>query len=68
MRRTVTTLQDGPYDEVYTPNMEGLWSVFASWEGDYIRIEKGFVKSFRDQLELNVGSRGKIVIVSRKKF
>jgi adenine-specific DNA glycosylase len=33
--------------------------------GDTIRVENGFVRSFKGQLELNVGSKGKIVVVSR---
>jgi replication factor A1 len=33
--------------------------------GDVVRIENAFVRSFKGQLELNVGSRGKIVVVSR---
>ena len=36
-------------------------------EGDVVRVENGFVRTYQDQLELNVGSRGKIVVVSRKK-
>lgn len=35
-------------------------------EGDTVRVENGFVRTYQDQLELNVGSRGKIVLVSRK--
>ncbi len=34
-------------------------------EGDLVRIENGFVRTYRDQLELNVGSRGRIVVLSR---
>ena len=34
-------------------------------EGDVVRVENGFVQTYRDQLELNVGSRGKIVVLSR---
>ena len=34
-------------------------------EGDVIRIENGFVRTYQDQLELNVGGRGKIVRLSR---
>jgi ssDNA-binding replication factor A large subunit len=33
--------------------------------GDRVKIENGFTRTYRDQLELNVGSRGRIVIVSR---
>jgi replication factor A1 len=33
--------------------------------GDTIRIENGFVRSFKDQLELNVGSKGRIIVVLR---
>ena len=36
-------------------------------EGDVVRIENGFVRTYKDQLELNVGSRGKIVRISRNK-
>jgi replication factor A1 len=36
-------------------------------EGDVVRVENGFVRTYRDQLELNVGSRGRIVILSRSK-
>lgn len=32
--------------------------------GDIVRIENGFVRTFRDQLELNVGSRGKIIVLT----
>lgn len=35
-------------------------------EGDIVRVENGFVRTYQDQLELNVGSRGKIVVLSRK--
>ena len=31
-------------------------------EGDVVRVENGFVRTYQDKLELNVGSRGKIVI------
>lgn len=34
-------------------------------EGAVVRIENGFVKTYKDQLELNVGSRGKITVLSR---
>ena len=34
-------------------------------EGDVVRIENGFVRTFKDQLELNVGSRGRIIVISR---
>ena len=33
-------------------------------EGDLVRVENGFVRTYLDQLELNVGSRGRIVVVS----
>ena len=36
-------------------------------EGDVVRIENGFVRTYKDQLELNVGSRGKMVRISRSK-
>ena len=36
-------------------------------EGDMIRIENAFVRTYKDQLELNVGSRGKITVLSRSK-
>lgn len=35
-------------------------------EGDTVRVESAFVRTYQDQLELNVGSRGKIVVLSRK--
>jgi replication factor A1 len=41
------------------------WQADLVKVGDTIRIEKGFVRSFKGQLELNVGSKGKIVLVSR---
>jgi len=34
-------------------------------EGDVVRIENGFVRTFKDQLELNVGSKGRIIVISR---
>lgn len=34
--------------------------------GDLIRIENGFIRTFQQQLELNVGSKGRIVVLSRK--
>lgn len=33
--------------------------------GDEIIVEYGFVRSFKDQVELNVGSRGRITVISR---
>ena len=36
-------------------------------DGDLVQIENGFVKTYQDKLELNVGSRGKIVLISRNK-
>lgn len=36
-------------------------------EGDVVQIENGFVRTYEDQLELNVGSQGKIVRISRDK-
>ncbi len=35
--------------------------------GDVIKIENGFSKEFRGQTELNVGSKGKITIISEDK-
>mgnify|MGYP001082971043 CR=1 FL=1 len=35
-------------------------------EGDVVQIENGFVRTYQDQLELNVGSRGRIIVLSRK--
>lgn len=35
-------------------------------EGDVIRVENGFVRTYQDQFELNVGSRGRIIVLSRK--
>jgi len=37
-------------------------------EGNVIRVENAFVRTYQDQLELNVGSRGRIVVLSRKQF
>lgn len=34
-------------------------------EGDTVRVEHGFVRAFKDQLELNVGSRGKLIVIAR---
>ena len=36
-------------------------------EGDMVRIENAFVRSYKEQLELNVGSRGRIVVLSGNK-
>lgn len=33
-------------------------------ESDIVRVENGFVRTFKGQLELNVGSKGKITVVS----
>ena len=33
-------------------------------EGNVVRVENGFVRTFKDQIELNVGSRGKIIVIS----
>jgi ssDNA-binding replication factor A large subunit len=33
--------------------------------GDEVIVEHGFVRSFKDQAELNVGSRGRIIVISR---
>ena len=41
------------------------WQAELVKVGDTIRVENGFVRSFKGQLELNVGSKGKIVVVSR---
>jgi len=35
-------------------------------EGDIVRVENGFVRTYQEQLELNVGSRGNIVVLTRK--
>lgn len=32
--------------------------------GDFIRVENGFTKLFQGMIELNVGSRGKITVLS----
>lgn len=37
-------------------------------EGDVVRVEHGFIRTFGNRLELNVGRRGKIVVVSRTKL
>ena len=34
-------------------------------DGDFVRIENGFVRTFEGQLELNVGGRGRIIVISR---
>lgn len=36
-------------------------------ERDAIRVENGFMRTYQGKLELNVGSRGRIVVVSREK-
>lgn len=41
------------------------WQADLVRVGDVIKIENGFVRSFKGQLELNVGSKGKIITVSR---
>jgi len=33
--------------------------------GDLVKVENGFVRTFRQQLELNVGRRGRIAVISR---
>jgi len=33
--------------------------------GDTVRLENAFVRSFRDQLELNLGSDGKILVIEK---
>ena len=33
--------------------------------GDIIKVESGFSRSFQNQIELNVGSRGRITILQR---
>jgi replication factor A1 len=33
--------------------------------GNFVKIENGFVRSFRNELQLNVGSKGRITIVER---
>ncbi|MEM3665683.1 MAG: OB-fold nucleic acid binding domain-containing protein [Candidatus Bathyarchaeia archaeon] len=43
------------------------WQANLVKVGDILIIENGFVRSFKGQLELNVGSRGKIITVSRTK-
>jgi len=42
-----------------------LWrgQIDAVKAGDVVRIENGFVGSFKGNLELNVGSRGRIVVL-----
>jgi hypothetical protein len=32
--RTITTGSDGTFSDSYTPNVDGSWSVSASWDGD----------------------------------
>ena len=32
--RTVTTGSNGSYSDLFQPNVTGVWSVYASWEGD----------------------------------
>jgi len=34
LNRTVTTTGDGNYSDTLTPNLDGMWSVLASWLGD----------------------------------
>jgi len=43
------------------------WQIDLVKVGDIIRIENGFVRSFKDQLELNVGSKGKITLISKSR-
>jgi hypothetical protein len=33
LRIIVTTFQDGSYSETYNPDVEGIWNIYASWEG-----------------------------------
>jgi replication factor A1 len=40
------------------------WQINLVKVVDIIRIENGFVRTFKDQLELNVGSKGKITLIS----
>jgi hypothetical protein len=35
LNRTVTTGSNGGYSDSYTPDATGLWSIAASWEGDF---------------------------------
>jgi replication factor A1 len=41
------------------------WQADIIQVDDIVKIENGFVQSFREHLELNVGSKGKIIVVSR---
>ena len=34
LNRTVSIVVDGTYDELYVPDMVGVWRVAASWSGD----------------------------------
>jgi replication factor A1 len=37
-------------------------------EGYVVRIENGFVRTYQGRIELNVGSRGRIVVLSKNKL
>jgi len=41
------------------------WQIEQERVGDTIRIKNGFVRSFKNQLEANVGSKGRIILISR---
>jgi len=41
------------------------WQTELIKVGNIVRIENGFVRSFKNQLEINVGSRGKIIVVKK---
>lgn len=41
------------------------WQADLVKVGDIIKIENGFVRSFKGQLELNVGSKGRITLISK---
>lgn len=44
------------------------WQADLVKVGDLIRIENGFVLSFKGQLELNVGGKGRIITLSRARY
>ena len=41
------------------------WQTELIKVGNVVRIENGFVRSFKNQLEINVGSKGKITVVEK---
>ncbi|RLF01542.1 MAG: DNA-binding protein [Thermoprotei archaeon] len=42
------------------------WQIKMVRPGDIIRVEGAFATSFKGRVELNVGSKGRIIVLSRK--